>query len=219
MDTPGGVVTRPPRRIYQPTFWPLQHFIHLQDDDDGSGLAVLLAMPGAISFQPDGSIELAALRNATREKILGIIGVPGNPAVGHEKMDYAFDYALFFTQAGDWQENDIPSAAQNVVNNPWDSPDRAALRSHAASIITTDCPDVCVTAFKTASRGEGIIVRLYAPSLPKSDVIIAAHHFTINKAFLCDARERDLGPLEVRNGVARVAMPGTSATIRLVPGY
>ena len=77
---------------------------------------------------------------------------------------------------------------------------------------------IWVTAIKTASRGEGIIVCLYVPSLPESDVIITANHFTISKAFLCDAREHDLGPLEVRDGVIRVAMPGTAATIRLVPG-
>jgi len=48
--------------------------------------------------------------------------------------------------------------------------------------------------------------------------MISLNHFTISKAFLCDARERDLGPLEVRDGAVRVAIPGTSTTIRLVPG-
>jgi hypothetical protein len=216
MDAPGGVVTRPPTRIYDPTFWPLQHFVHFQDDDDGIGLAVLLTMPGAFSYQPDGSVELVAFRNATRERMFGIVGIPGNPAAGHEKTDYAFDYAFLFTQTGDWQDNDIPSAARNIVNSPWDNPDRAALRNIAASIITSDSPNVWVTAIKTASRGEGVIVRLNAFSLPESDVMITFHQFTISKAFLCDARERNLGQLEVRDGTVRVAMPGTIATIRLL---
>lgn len=218
MDAPGGVVDRPPKRIYDPTFWPLQNFAHLQDDDNGSGLAVLLAMPGAISYQTDGSIELVALRNATRERIFGLFGIPGNPAIGHEQIDYAFDYGLFFTQNGDWLDNNIPSIARSMGNNPWDNSDKERLRSLAASIITTDCPYVWVTAIKTASRGEGVIVRLYAHSLPESDVMITAHHFTITEAFLCDAHERDLGPLEVLDGVVRVAMPGTVATIRLLLG-
>lgn len=216
MDTPGGVISRPLQRIYDPTFWPLQHFVHFQDDEDGSGLAVFLPMPGAISCQSDGSIELVALRNATREKIFGIIGIPGNPAAGHEKADHVFDYAFYFTRNGDWQENDISFTSRSIENKPWDDSDRAALRNLTASIITTDNPNVWVAAIKTASRGEGIIVRLNAASVPESAVTITANHFMISKAFLCNARERDLEPLEVRDGTVRLAMSGTIATIRLI---
>ncbi|MCD6447168.1 MAG: hypothetical protein J7L40_03260, partial [Candidatus Marinimicrobia bacterium] len=35
MDTPGGIVVRPPKRIYNPTFWSFHQFVHLQDDDTG----------------------------------------------------------------------------------------------------------------------------------------------------------------------------------------
>ena len=59
-------------------------------------------MPGAISFQPDDQIELVAMRNATREKVFGLIGIPDNPASGHERESYAFEYALLITQNGDW---------------------------------------------------------------------------------------------------------------------
>jgi hypothetical protein len=218
MDTPGGVVVRPLKRIYDPTFWPLHHFIHIQDEGNGRGLAILQVLPGAVSCQSDGSLELVALRNATREKAFGVIGIPGNPASGHEQTSYAFDYALLFTQGGDWRENDIPFFAHSIVNTPWDNSDRAVLRNLVASVITTDCPDVRVMAIKPASRGEGIIVRLYAPVLPESDVMVTAHHFPVVKAFLCDARERDLGSLEVRDGTVQLAMPGTIATIRLLGG-
>lgn len=216
MDIPGGVVSRPRQRIYDPTFWPLQHFVHLQDDVNGTGLAVFLTAPGAISYQSDGIIELVAFRNATQEKIFGIVGIPGNPAAGHEKANYMFDYAFLFTQDGNWHENDIPFTARSIENNSWDSSDRAALRNLTASIITTDNPNVWVAAIKTASRGEGIIVRLNAPSVPESDVIITTNHFAVSKAFLCDARERDLEPLKVRDGTVQMAMPGTIATIRLI---
>jgi len=73
-------------------------------------------------------------------------------------------------------------------------------------------------AIKPASRGEGIIVSLYAPALPESDVLVTAHHFPVVKAFLCDARERDLGSLEVQDGTVQLAIPGTIATIRLLGG-
>lgn len=216
MDTPGGVAIRPPKRIYDPTFWPLQHFVHIRDDGDGRGLAILQAMPGAVSYQADGSLELVAMRNATREKAFGLINLPANPASGHERTSYAFDYALLFTPSGDWRDNDIPVAAQSLIGSPWDDPKRTVLRNLADSIVTTDCPDVRVTAVKPASRGEGIIVRLYTPALPASPVVVTVHHFTVTGAFLCDARERDLGPLEVRDGTVRVAMPGTITTLRLL---
>ena len=218
MDTPGGVVVRPLKRIYDPTFWPLHHFIHIQDEGNGRGLAILQVLPGAVSCQSDGSLELVALRNATREKAFGVIGIPGNPASGHERTSYAFDYALLFTQSGDWRENNIPFFAHSIGNTPWDNSERAVLRNLAASIITTDCPDVRVMAIKPASRGEGTIVRLYTHVLPESDVMVTAHHFPVVKAFLCDARERDLGSLEVRDGTVQLVMPGSIATIRLLGG-
>ena len=218
MDAPGGVVIRPPKRIYNPTLWPFQQFAHVQDDGDGRGLTILQAMPGAISYQSDGSLELVALRNATRERVFGLIGIPGNPASGHERGSYAFEYALFFTPSGDWRDNDIPSVARSTFQNPWDDPERVALHSLVAPAVTTDCPDIWVTAVKPASRGDGVIVRLYTPALPESPVMVTARDFTVKGAFLCDARERDLGPLEVQDGTVRVAMPGTVATIRLLPG-
>jgi len=217
MDTPGGIVVRPPKRIYDPTFWPLHHFVHLQDDATGRGLAILQPMPGAISYRPDGQIELVALRNATREKIFGLIGIPGNPASGHERESYAFEYALLFTQNGDWRDNNIHLMARGMANNPWSNSRDTALRGLADAIVTTDSADVWVTAIKPASRGEGVIVRLYMPALPESPVVVTAPHFRVIGAFLCDARERDLRPLDVQAGTVRLTMPGTVATIRLLP--
>ncbi|MEA2087123.1 MAG: hypothetical protein U9O91_03395 [Candidatus Caldatribacteriota bacterium] len=218
MDTPGGIVVRPPKRIYDPTFWPLHHFVHLQDDDTGRGLAILQPMPGAISYQPGGQLELVVMRNATREKVFGLIGIPGNPASGHERESYAFEYAFLFTQNGDWRDNNIHLMARGIANNPWSDSRDTALRGLADSVITTDSTDVWVTAIKPASRGEGVVVRLYTPVLPESPVVVTAPHFKVIRAFLCDARERDLETLEMQDGTVRVAMPGTVATIRLLIG-
>jgi len=218
MDAPGGMVVRPPKRIYDPTFWPLHHFVHLQDNDSGRGLAILQPMPGAISYQPDGQVELVAARNATREKALGLIPIPANPASGHERESYAFEYALLFTPGGDWRDNRIDLAARGIANSPWSNPRDAALRRIADSIVTTDSTDVWVTAIKPASRGRGIIVRLVALALPESPLWVTFHHLALAEAFLCDARERDLEPLQVQDGAVRVTMPGTVATIRLLPG-
>ena len=218
MDTPGGVAVRPPMRFYDPTFWPLQRWVHLQDDRDGRGLALLQSMPGAASYQPDGTLELVAMRNAPRETAFGLIKLPANPASGHEKESTTFDYALLFTAGGDWCDNGIPERARCLAFGPWDDPERGALRILAATDVTTDRLDVWVTAVKPASRGDGVIVRLVAPAVPETPVAVTARYLEVTGAFLCDARERDLVRLDVQDGTVQVVMTGTVATIRLLRG-
>ena len=46
--------------------------------------------------------------------------------------------------------------------------------------------------------------------------MVAALNFMVVEAFLCDARERDLAPLKVKDGAVQLLMPGTIATIRLL---
>ena len=212
MDTPGGLVERASRRFYDPTFWPLHTFAHLQDGATGRGLAVLQPLPGAISFQPDGQLELVAMRNATREKAYGLINLPANPASGHEREDYAFEYGLLFTPGGDWRENAIHRAARDFANPSGET----ALQALAGSLVVTDSEDVWVTAVKPASRGAGIIVRLVSPCVPDAPLWVRAPYFNVTSAVLCDARERDLAELEVQHGAVRLGMTGTIATIRLL---
>ena len=50
MDAAGGVVTRPPTRVYDPTYWALQHVAHLEAED--GAMVVLQRYPGAIAYQP-----------------------------------------------------------------------------------------------------------------------------------------------------------------------
>jgi hypothetical protein len=38
----------------------------------------------------------------------------------------------------------------------------------------------------------------------------------IKEAYLCDSRERDIEPLEVRDGKVHLTLPGTIATLRLI---
>ncbi len=217
MDAPGGVVVRPLRRIYDPTFWSLQHFMHLQEDASGKGAAIFLVMPGAVSCQPDGHLEIVALRNATCERAFRFFPLLGLPAVGHEESSYAFDYALLLTDAGDWRDNKIPLIARNVFDNPRDTTGRAGLRELAASVVTTNRPEVFVTAVKPASRGEGIIVRLSTLTAFGVPVELTVRDCPVKAAFLCDARERDLEPLGVHEQSVRLTMPGTIASVRVLP--
>ncbi len=213
MDTPGGIIQRPPGRIYDPTYWPLHHFVHLSDDKTGRGMAVIQRVPGAVSYREDGQIELVAMRNATKETVLGFIGIPGNPAAGHERESYEFEYSLVFTEKGGWQENGI----HRMTGNP--SSELSAFQHHIVdSLVTVDSPDVRVTVVKPASRGEGIIIRLYASFIPAVGVVVEAPSLEISRAFLCDARERDLEALELRDGRVCLKMKGNIATIRVLTG-
>jgi Glycosyl hydrolases family 38 C-terminal beta sandwich domain len=82
--------------------------------------------------------------------------------------------------------------------------------------VTTNRPEVMVTAVKPASRGSGIIVRLstYAPAGLPVDVNVRGR--PLKTAFLCDARERDLEPLQITGQSVRLRMPGAVASIRLL---
>ena len=82
------------------------------------------------------------MHNATREKIFGLIGIPGNPASSHECESYAIEFALLFTQNGDWWDNNIHLMARDIANNPWSNSRDTALRGLADSIVTTDSTNV-----------------------------------------------------------------------------
>jgi len=215
MDVPGGVVERPLVKVYHPTFWPLQRFWHARDRASGRGLALFLGLPGAISCRADGQVEAVALRNATRERAWGLLPLLATIATGHERHTCAFDYALLFTPGGDWCENGLPLIAHALAAGPWAGPGGAELRALAASVATVDRPDVFILAAKPAWRGQGIIVRLYTDSAFGAPVELRLPGRTVRAAALCDARERDLAPLEVRDGAVHLTMPGAIATVRL----
>jgi len=223
MDQPGGVVRRPPLKIYDPTFWPLQHVLYLCDQARDQGLLLGLRRPGAVCYRPGGRLELVALRNATRERILGFIPLMANPATGHERDGYAFDYGLWFTPAAEWSGTIHLSAAE-MVRCLQEAPDGPGTGGWAApprlsdALVITDRSDVWVTSVKPAHRGEGWIVRLQTVTAVGAPVSLIARRRPLEAAALCDARERDLEPLDVRRGAALLTMPGTIASIRLLLG-
>ncbi|MFC1919423.1 hypothetical protein ACFLWX_01355 [Chloroflexota bacterium] len=215
MDAAGGVVVRPPSKQYDPTFWPVQHFIHLQDSITGTGIALFLKIPGAISYKKDCSLEVIALRNAIRERVFGLIPL-GFPLGGHERDSYTFEYGFLFTRTGDWHYNSLPSIAHSLSDSPWDPSECAELRRLVDSIATTDHPHIRVIAVKPSSRGQGLLVRLATYSGAGSLVTVRLHKRTVLQAFLCDARERDIKPLQVQAGSVHFTMPGNLATLRLL---
>ena len=216
MDAAGGAVTRRPKKLYDPTFWPVRRFVHIRDRADDQGLALCLAMPSAVSYEPGGQLEVVALRNATRERAFGFVPLLAMPATGHERSSCVFEYAFIFTQAGDWRQNDIFLIARSLAHSPWDETGLARARQLADSLVTADRADVFITAVKPASRGDGLIARLYTLTAAGSPVAVTIRDRVPAAAWLSDARERDLEALEVRDGAVHLTMPGNIATVRLL---
>ena len=151
-----------------------------------------------------------------------LLPLVANPATGHERAPYAFDYALWFTPSGDWRENGVDAVAHSLSRaalHDWEPPaalPASTLAGAAAGVVTADRPDVLITAVKAASRGEGLIVRLETHTTPGPPVVLALPRRKVEAAALCDARERDLATLKLRRGRVHLTMPGNIATVRLL---
>jgi hypothetical protein len=216
MDAPGGVISRPSQKFYNPTFWPLYQFMHAQDKNNGRGLAILTEMPGALSYRTDGHFELVALRNAPHERAFGFLPVLAMPASCHEHSFNTFEYSIILTSAGNWQHNCIPSIVTNLQASPWKRTVSSDFPVLPEPIVTSNSPEITVSAIKPASRGSGIIARLSTFDSSKAPVSITVRGRTVKAASLCDARERDIEPLVVNNETVHLTMPGTIATVRLI---
>jgi hypothetical protein len=217
MGTPGGVVHRPLERVYRPTFWPFQRFVHIRDRASDRGLAIYQPWPGAIACSPEGTMELVALRNAPRETAYGLFHLTANPARGIEREACTFEFAIEFTAAGDWRTNQLASVAYRQNLWPWRDPRLAELWAQANSLVALDGDDLQMVACKPASRGKGRIVRLHTSTRMGLPVSVKVAGSPVEEAFLCDARERDIQRLEVRDGAVQLTMPGTIASVRLLP--
>lgn len=213
MDTPGGMIARPPQKLFQPTFWPFQNYVHIQEK--GRGLAIFQALPGAISYRPNGELEIVALRNAPYERAFGFLPIPGNRAKGTEKDSFNFNYALLFTDADVWREGRITTMAYTLDGKPWENPKVGPYYEIVSSLLRVDRPDVWILASKPASRGEGWIVRLFTLTAVGERISLEVIPYTLKAAYLCDVRERDLETLEVRQGRLHMTMIGTIASLRL----
>ena len=219
MDEPGGVIARPFTRKYHPTFWPHKSFIHLQAADGQRGVAVLHELPGAAGATPEGTLDLITHRNATQEKAYGFIKLPGHPVAGHDRLESQAGYGLVFTMGGDWRGYHLPRLASTSLAMELGSASRRLkLVEVTEQLARVDSPDAQVLSVKLASRGEGWIVRILAPAMAGQPVTLRPLRQGLARAWLADARERDLKPLSVIGGEVRLVMPGSIATVRLTWG-
>ncbi|MBN1658313.1 MAG: hypothetical protein JXA93_07935 [Anaerolineae bacterium] len=215
MDQPGGVVERPLEKVYAPTYWPVQRFLHTRDSAAGHGVALCVRRPSAAAWRDRGRLELVAVRNARQERLFGFVPPAASPPWGDGRLPHAFDYALLFTPGGNWRDNDLDVISHGLGATPWHEDACSWHASNYQGLVTTDRHDIVVTAVKAASRGEGLIARLYTLTTPPPGVTLTLTHGEVEHAALCDARERDLAPLDVHAGRVHLSMPGALATVRL----
>ena len=134
---------------------------------------------------------------------------------GHERDVYNAEMALLFTGTDGGVRQDLPALAYRAANAATARTARAHFAALAATLVRVDPPEVFLTALKPASRGPGLILRLYAPGRRGQDVTLSLCDAVLAAAHLCDARERDLRPLPVRGGSLSLVMPGPIATVRV----
>jgi hypothetical protein len=213
MDVPGGVVTRPREKLHSPTFWPARTTALARDGD--RGLALFLGGPASVALGPRGELECVALRNACREIAFGVLPVLAHPAAGDDGGEHTFDYALAPTGGGDLWAEGLLTRARAALDEAWLASLPAGLAAHAEAVVSSDRPDVLVTAVKAAHRGHGLVVRLQAARPARVRLRLATG--PLAGATLCDARERDLGALEIDGDTAVATVTGAVTSVRLVP--
>lgn len=216
MNVPGGVVRRPMRKLYDPTFWPARSFAHIEEGKEW-GFAAFLGGPACISMSRPGTLEWVVLRNAPLERAFGFLPLPAHPASGVGTAEDGVEYSVWFTAGGDYRTHHLPRHVRTSLRSalmPIGSPDLDAI---ANEIMTTNHPDVLVTAIKVASRGPGTVLRLrsYRPE-ERLEVELRCASRPIYAARLCDARERDSSPLLVENGVVRLSVTRSITSVRVL---
>jgi hypothetical protein len=215
MDVPGGIVRRPAHKLYQPTFWPARSFVHLRDPHQGHGLAAFLGGPAAVTSDGAGCLEWIAVRYAPRETAFGVLPIPAHPASGTDPHEAELDYAVWATRSGDARDNRLPNHVRQALRAAMFPPDEVDLDDLANSVMLIDRQDAQVTALKRPYRGSGLVVRLARFAEDPVDVRLSCPSRPIRAAALCDARERFVCALDVRDGTALVPLRYAIASVHV----
>ncbi len=216
MDVPGALITRPAHKLTRPTFWCAQSFVQLQDRRRDRECLLLLGRPASVSARAHGALEWMVLRYAPWERAFGFLPVPAHPAAGHDDQEHDFDYAVRFAALGDGAPGDFAGQARQVMSPAWLDSSAPDLEGATASLVQSNRADVRVTAVKPAHRGPGIIVRLSSSAPKGTQVSLRCPSRSVQKAYRCDARERDLEQLEVEQGTVSLAVSSRISSIRLI---
>ena len=212
MDTIGGHIERPRERGHSPTFWPVPSLLSLRGPTHT--LHAAFEAPSAVSFGPEHVLEWIVARNSTKERAFGLLPVMAHPIGGTADEAQSHEAAIFVTAgpAG----HPIPSELRRHLELSWMPVDVHALKRFARTLVVCDDADAFFSAIKRADVGRGIIVRILHDRPSGKIVRVAIPSRTLVSAFLCDARERDLGELDVVGGEALVPVVRRLTTVRLV---
>lgn len=224
MDQPGGVVTRPVRRHFDPTFWPVASWLATEpvDGPGGRSVAVGSDVACAVSASADGRLEVVIARNATKELAWRVLPIPACPARGHERGITTGRVTLW------WPDAPTPAALVDDCIRLGPSADRRRLQQMVGRVLHlrvegADAGGALeVLALKHADRGDGIIARFIDWNHRPGRRVHLRTSLPLIGAQLCDVRERDLHPLEPllrQDGTELVIEPRTAITsVRLLPG-
>lgn len=224
MDQPGGMVTRPAVRIFEPTFWPVSSWCVTDvGDEESTGekrrIALAVEMTRAVCASGRDLVEVVVARNAIKERAFGILPILACPARGHERGDTEAKVAVWWpTEAA---EQDLQRDAQARIADPR----RERLRDAAARLVEIEAvEDVAVSvevlALKAATRGDGFVLRLRIAGEPISRELRPRTAIPLARVAICDARERDIeeiaGETPEREAI-RITARGNLISLRLVP--
>lgn len=219
MHQPGGMVNRPLRRWYDPTFWPLHSFASVHGDRDAAqpaDVVVSTASPTALHVAANGVSELVVARTAVKELAFGVVPVLA-PAWGlrwmRQRAVVAHSWpAISGSEGPAVSAVDEGRRLARLV-------DREGGRPDPGFPVVVDDPGVDVIAVKPAHRGDGTIVRLRNWSMVPRTTWLRLHpdHDAAGlvAAHLTDSRERDLEELAVTADGVEVPLASHLTTIRL----
>jgi hypothetical protein len=217
MDVPGGVIQRPVHKLYHPTFWAGRTFVHFEGEPQPSaGLAVFFGGPACIAYANPGVLQWVALRNAPSERAYGFLPLPAHPASGVDADAHCFDYGIGITTEGDFRQNQVPQRAREVLQRHWLRALHGVQASLEETLFNTDSSEVMITAIKPAEHGWGLIVRLARLAERAVEICLTSPTRMIERAYLCDALERDQQPLKVLEGKVYLTVEKAIASVRLI---
>jgi hypothetical protein len=195
MDTVGGVIRRPRSRQFEPTFWPVPSRLTVQST---LTLNALFESPTAVSLDAHGGLEWIVARNAPKERAWRWLPVLAHPIGGTNEDVQAHTAALCLGA--------LPAA----TSLPW--------TSAVSGVVGCDAAGVEVRAVKRSHDGAGLTVRLFCERVPDAPVQLSYARGAVGEAWLCDALERPLKKLAVRDGRAEVPLRGRLSSVRLIVG-
>ena len=185
MSQPGAPVSRPPRRHFLPTFWPINGWAHIGNQNNHHNLVISTYCSTGISADTDGSILIVAGRNPGKERALGFVPFLGFPAGYREKERCVLDIGLYFPSNQDYptvkNKNVSSSIATSLISSSHGEsisvetirigelvqnkllahvdPSIHSLMQIASETLTIEPPMFNLMAAKPASDGNGLIFR------------------------------------------------------------